>query len=98
MNPELTWMDGRRFLNWLEAQMREGGWLPTFPTVRAVFDCLVWPFSLAFGRAPSVGCSCRRWWVSRLVRQVLPQGWRQLEAQHRNGAQGMLQVYFCTDS
>src|SRR6516164_638896 len=21
--------------------MREGGWLPTFPTVRAVFDCLI---------------------------------------------------------
>ena len=34
-------MDGRRFLNWLEAEMREGGWLPTFPTVRAVFDCLI---------------------------------------------------------
>jgi hypothetical protein len=29
-------VDGRRFLNWLEAQMREGGWLSTFPTVRAV--------------------------------------------------------------
>jgi hypothetical protein len=56
MNPE-TDVDGRRFLNWLEAQMREGGWLPTFPTVRAVFDCLIWPFSLAFGRTHSVGCS-----------------------------------------
>jgi hypothetical protein len=35
-------VDGRRSLTWLEAQMREGGWLPTFPTVRAVFDCLIW--------------------------------------------------------
>jgi hypothetical protein len=26
MNPELTWRVG---VNWLEAQMREGGWLPT---------------------------------------------------------------------
>src|SRR5205085_8256729 len=50
-------VDGRRFLNWLEAEMREGGWLSTFPTVRAVFDCLIWPFSLAFGRTPFVGCS-----------------------------------------
>ena len=33
-------MNGRRFLNRLEIQMREGAGLPTFPTLRAVFDCL----------------------------------------------------------
>src|SRR5262245_28348664 len=50
--------------------MREGGWLPTFPTVRAVFDCLIWPFSLAFGpRSAWSHCLARR---SRTGRLRLP--------------------------
>jgi hypothetical protein len=48
MHPDV---DVRCFLNWLEAQMRRRGGLPTFPTFRAVFDFLIHHFG--FERAPT---------------------------------------------
>lgn len=55
MNPELTWMVG---VSEPAGSPDARGWMaPDIPDVRAVFDCLIWPVSLAFGRTHSVGCS-----------------------------------------
>ena len=35
-----------------------GGWVPAFQAVRVVFEGLIWPFSLAFGRGPPLVCEC----------------------------------------
>jgi hypothetical protein len=49
-----------------------GGWLPAFQTVRVVFEGLIWPFSLAFGRGSPLVSECMiverlklRWWRLR---------------------------------
>ena len=45
------------FLDCPEAR-RGVEWLPAFRTIRVVFESLIWPFCLEFGRTPPVGRSC----------------------------------------
>ena len=55
MNPELTWMVG---VSEPAGSPDARGWMaPDIPDVRAVFDCLIWPWHLD-ALIPSVALEC----------------------------------------
>jgi hypothetical protein len=55
MTPELSWIFAI-FEAFYKADVRFGR-LSSFRAARTMVEGLIWPFSLAFGRTPPIGCS-----------------------------------------